>query len=335
MTEPYSRLPGNLKPGQTPRIGVISNPKSGLNRKGMHTIRQALAGRPQTYHFETKSPSEMREVISEFAQRGVDVIAVNGGDATVHRVLTELFRQPQSGPVPVLALLRSGTANMIARDVGLSGPRQPALERLLKWAGTGCGSATLVERPVLKVEWATDREPLYGMFFGAACICQGIQFCLTRLHTKGVSGQLAAGLTLARFLMSAAHNKSGFLSPVPISVGLDNEPSEKRKYLLLMISTLERLFLGLRPYWGAETAPLYYTALEVRPRQLVRALPSVLRGRRSRFNTPEKGYFSQKVRAVRLTYVEGFTLDGELYAPDTRMRSVIVSDGGKASFLQL
>jgi hypothetical protein len=294
-----------------------------------------LAGRPQIYHFEAKTPSEVGDAMSEFAHRAVDLLTVNGGDGTIHAVLTELFRRPNLEPVPVLALLRSGTASMIARDVGLGGSRQQALQRLLKWVSTGSGSAAVVQRSVLKVLRSPNQEPLYGMFFGAACICQGIQFCLDRLHTKGLSGQLAAGLTLARFLISAAHGKSGLLSPVPITVGLDSEPLEKREFLAMIISTLERLFLGLRPYWGTETAPLYYTALSVGPRHLLRSLPSVLRGRKSRFSTPEQGYFSRKVHEARLSYTEGFTLDGELYAPDTRNGRVTVSEGGKAWFLRL
>jgi hypothetical protein len=324
-----------LKSGKTLRLGLISNPLSGGNRKGLHIIREVLAGRPQAHHLEASTPLEVGSALAEFAQREVDVVAVNGGDGTIHAVLTELFRQPSPGPVPVLALLRSGTASMIARDVGLSGSRRVALSRLLTWINTGCGSAAVVQRPILKVERPPDQEPLYGMFFGAAGICQGIQFCLDRVHARGMSGQLAAGLTLGRFLIAAARMDKSLLFPVLATVGLDREPSEQREFLLILISTLERLFLGLRPYWGIETAPLYYTALGARPRHLLLALPTLLRGRKSRFGTPEHGYFSRKVREARLTLPGGFTLDGELYTLDTQVRRITVTEGGKASFLKL
>ncbi|MBW1850353.1 MAG: acylglycerol kinase family protein [Deltaproteobacteria bacterium] len=331
---PYSGLPGTLKPGKTLRIGVISNPLSGGNRKGMHAIRAALAGSPQAYHFEASTPSEVGEALAEFAHRKVGIVAVNGGDGTIHAVLTELFRRPAPGPVPVLALLRSGTASMIARDVGLSGSRQLALERLLAWIRAGCGSMAVVQRPVLKVERAPDQEPLYGMFFGAACICQGIQYCLNRVHTKGLGGQVAAGLTLARFLISAALGKSGFLSPVPITVGLDSEAQEQQDFLLILISTLERLILGLRTYWGNETGPLCYTALGAHPRHLLWTLPLMLGGWKSRFVKPKYGYFSRKVWEVRLNLSSGFTLDGELYAVDAPVEDITVTYGGQASFLR-
>ena len=335
LPESYISVSRPLKPGKTLGLGLISNPLSGGNRKGLHIIREVLAGRPQVYHLEASTPSEVGSALAEFARRKVDVVAVNGGDGTIHAVLTELFRQPSPGQLPLLALLRSGTASMIARDVGLSGSPRGALSRLLTWISTDCGSASVVQRPLLKVEGAPDQKPLYGMFLGAAGICQGIQFCLDRVHSKGVSGQLAAGLTLGRFLLAAARRDKSLLSPVRATVGLDREPSEQREFLLILISTLERLFLGIRPYWSTETGPLYYTALGARPRHLLRALPALLRGQKGRFCAPEHGYFSRKVREVRLTLTGGFTLDGELYTLDNRVTHLTITEGGKASFLKL
>ena len=328
-------VPHLLKPDRKLSLGLISNPLSGGNRKGLHIIRDVLAGRPQVYHCEATTPSEVGSALAEFARRNVDVVAVNGGDGTVNAVLTGLFRRPSSGPLPLLALLRSGTASMIARDVGLPGSRQGALSRLLTWISAGYGNAAVVQRSLLKVEGAPDQEALYGMFWGAAGICQGIRFCLDRMHTRGVSGQLAAGLTLGRFLLAVARRDRTLLSPTRATVGLDSEPPEEREFLLLLLSTLERLFLGIQPYWTTETGPLYYTAVGTRPRSLLRALPALLRGQKNRFCAPENGYFSRKAREVRLTLTGGFTLDGELYALDNRETHLTITEGGKAFFLKL
>ena len=335
LPESYISVSHPLKPGKTLTLGLISNPLSGGNRKGLHTIREVLAGRPQAYHREASTPSEVGSALAEFSRRKVDVVAVNGGDGTIHAVLTEFFRQPSPGPLPLLALLRSGTASMIARDVGLPGSGRGALSRLLTWISTGCGSAAVIQRPLLKVEVSPDQKPLYGMFLGAAGICQGIRFCLDRVHTKGVSGQLAAGLTLGRFLLAAARRDKTLLSPTPTTVHLDSDPPDEREFLLMFISTLERLFLGIRPYWCTENGPLYYTALDARPRHLLRALPALLRGRKGHFNTPEHGYFSRKAQEVRLTLTGGFTLDGELYTLDNQVTRLTITEGGKASFLKL
>ncbi len=317
------------------RLGLISNPLSGGNRKALSTIRKLLVGHQQVCHCEANTPSEVTSALDEFARSKVDIVAVNGGDGTAHAVLTGLFRQPPPGSFPLLALLRSGTASMLARDVGLRGSPRAAAKRLLRWIDTGSGTAAVVQRPLLKVTPSPEAAPLYGMFFGAAGICQGIRFCLDRVHTKGVSGQLAAGVTLARFLVAALRRDRDVLFPVPATVTLDGELPLRGEFSFILMSSLERLFLGLRPYWGNGTAPLYYSALAARPQHLLRVLPVLLRGRTSRFATPEHGYFSRKVREARLTFTGAFTLDGELYPPDNNETCVTVTEGGKVSFLRL
>jgi hypothetical protein len=272
--------------------------------------------------------------LAELARREVDVVTINGGDGTIHAVLTELFRRQAPEPFPVLAVLRSGTTSMIARDVGLSGPRKRALRRLLTWVNTGKGMPVIVQRPILRVEKMPHGEPLYGMFFGVAGICQGIQYFHTHLDTKGLGGELAAGLTMLRFLLAAVRGHKGLI-PVPITVGLNGEPPEKQDFLLILISTLERLFFGLHPYWGAEIAPLYYTALSARPQHLLRALPQLFRGRKSRFSTKKNGYASLNIREARFALTGSFALDGELYSVDNRSERITVKEGGKALFLRL
>jgi diacylglycerol kinase (ATP) len=327
------RLPDS---GKKHKLGLISNPLSGWNRKGMHFIRKSVNGQNEICHLEASTPAEIALALAEFCRKEIDIVAVNGGDGTVHTVLTELFRHANGGPIPLLTILRSGTASMISRDVGLTGSPQISLKRLVNWTNGGQGEPTIIQRSILKVETSSGRKPLYGMFFGAAGICQGIRYCLNQVHTKGLSGELAAGVTLARFLIPAANRKNSFIFPVPVKIGLDNEPEEKRDVLLILISTLDRLFLGLRPYWGCEkNAPLHYTELGVHPRRLLLLLPFLLRGRKHRFLTPENGYVSRNIRKAGFVYTEGFAIDGELYTPQNGAERITVSEGGTALFLRV
>jgi len=142
-------------------------------------------------------------------------------------------------------------------------------------------------------------------------------------------------LTLARLLIAAVRRNRNLLFPVSGKVMLDDGPQQEREFLIILVSTLERLFLGIRPYWGTGIGPLYYTGISVGPRHLLRTIPDILRGKESRFGTPEHGYFSQKVREARLALRGEFTLDGELYTLDTQAKPITVTEGGKASFLKL
>ncbi|MDX1708023.1 MAG: hypothetical protein R3274_05445, partial [Desulfobacterales bacterium] len=123
-------------------------------------------------------------------------------------------------------------------------------------------------------------------------------------------------------------------SAVPITISLNHHIAQTQKYLMVLITTLQRLFLGMRPFWGAQAKPLHYTAFSDRHRHFLRVLPSALRGRQSRHVKPENGYISHNIDEAHLTLDSGFNLDGELYTPDNKLGPVVVGCGGQASFLQ-
>lgn len=316
-------------------LGLITNPRSGGNRKGLASVRKALSGRPAVIHREARTPDDVAQVMNQFVGKGVDTIAVNGGDGTIQAVLTALFRSGRHEKMPLLAVLRSGTDSVIAEDVGLKGSRDQGLGRLLKWLESKRGRADIVQRPVLRVETSSLREPLYGLIFGAAAVYQGIEYCKRKIHALGLHGEIAPSLTLARFLMAVLRRDNRVLAPTPITIGFDRSPPRHEEFLLLYISTLERLFLGLRPHWGTEEAPLHLTAVGSRPRRFLYALPAMARGRTGRWSTPENGYLSHNVHDIRLTMDSGFILDGECYAPNPPPISIRITCGGTASFLRL
>ncbi len=171
------------------RIGLISNPLSAGNRNRLGPVERMLAGPRRPLHRQAVDPQEVKAAIRDFAAGGVNLVAVNGGDGTIHAVLTALFTVEWPDGRPFLALLRAGGTSMIARDVGLPGSRLQGLSRLLGWAYAGRGAASLVKRPVLRLEWEKGGEPMYGMFFGAGAIYEGIKFCHDPgLHQGGGRG---------------------------------------------------------------------------------------------------------------------------------------------------
>jgi len=318
------------------RIGMLNNPLSGGNRRGLQKIRKAAAAHPEVFQREVQTPTDVRETLADFARQEVNTLVVNGGDGTVQAALTAIFHEDFFETMPVLAVLRSaGTTSMIAGDIGLKGARESALQRLFSWAPTGDGRASIMQRAVLKVQIPEKRKPVYGMFFGAAAVYQATHFCHQKIYAKGVRGELGAGVALARFLLAVVLKDRKVVSAVPITTRLDRKSAQEQKYLLVLITTLQRLFLGLRPYWGSGPKPLHYTAVGSRPRYFLRALPHLMRGRRGRYVRPENGYSSHNIDTVQLALRSGFNLDGELYTPDCRHAPVEVSYGGQAAFLQL
>jgi hypothetical protein len=317
-------------------VGIISNPLSGGNRRqGLGAIQRCLQSYPGVPHCEVCSVPDVRAALEDFHGRNLNLIVVNSGDGTVQAVLTELMGQRLFTSPPLLALLSGGTTNMTHQDLGLGGPPGEALRRVMDWAQHGDGPALIRRRTVLKVQTASCTRPLYGLFFGSACIFNGIRFFHSRIQHTGLRGDAAHLLIMARFLWALAHRDDALVKPLPVAIRADRVTIEPRDYLLLLVTTLDRLIMGLRPYHQRRERLLTLTAVSARPRHLLRTLPFLLKGRRSSWAQPENGYVTCRARSIRLDMDGGFAVDGELFSADSRSGPVLIQDGGQAEFLRL
>ncbi len=325
----------NLAAAKTYRLGVLSNPNSGGNRKGLAAVKQVLRNQAGALHREAVTIPDTAAVLVEFMRNGVDLVAINGGDGTIQTVLTALFDRKPYEQIPLLAILRAGTDSIIARDIGIRGSRDRGLRKLINWACKPDDPGALVTRPVIRLQTSSRQDPLYGMIFGAAVIYQAILFCRRNIHTMGVTGALAPSLTLVRFLLGVIRRNPQFAAAAPLAIELDRAAPIRNDFLMVLVSTVNRFFLGLRPFWGTETGALQFTAVADQARYLMRVLPSMARGQRCRLRTPDNGYFSHNADEVRLKLNRGFMLDGELHpvGPDTQ--EIILNNGGPATFLTL
>ena len=172
-------------------------------------------------------------------------------------------------------------------------------------------------RHVLRVEYSGQREVQYGMFFGVGMIQRAIgivQGMFPKGKSQGVFGStIVTGGLLARV---AAGDRSGVLTPDKVDMLLDGQPAAHGEYTLLVASTLNRLFAGMRPFWGDGPGPVRVTGLAVGCHQMARATPGILRGKPRAWVTPERGYSSENVRVAELRMDCGFTVDGEIVPPD-------------------
>jgi hypothetical protein len=186
----------------------------------------------------------------------------------------------------------------------------------------------------MRIDPGAGREALYGMFFGAAAIAQGIEYHMREVHTRGLRGDIGRAVTLARFVIAMARGERAIIAPVPVTVAIDDEPPSSFDCEIMYVTTLERLVLGLRPYWGVEAAPLHYASVRAGPRHWVKALPGLLRGRPNRYLTRANGYDSRNAQRLLLGTDSRFFVDGELFSPTAGM-PLAFADGGSAGFIKL
>ena len=321
---------------QHTNIGLISNPHSRRNRSQLAAVEAIVANRPNIHHHITQSADEISPALQGFAQQGVEVLAVNGGDGTTAQVFSTLLQQRPFARLPAVILLPGGTTNMNAGDVGLRGKLTKAVRRMADWADTGASNVTRMTRPILRTEGSLDGKIACGMFFGAGAIIRGIEYCHDNVHSVGLTDELGPGVVTLRTIWGLARKESYFSEPTPIRIELDAAADlQDRQVVLLLISSLERLFLGLRPYWGVEKAPLHCSWVQKPTARVLRAFHSVLRGKPNRHAGEENGYFSHNAGQIRLWMNGAFTLDGEIFHASTTHGPVTVSNGADIEFIRI
>lgn len=329
-------------------LGVITNPRSQKNKRGIEKLDAALAGIPGTRHAVLETVADIPEILADFARKEIDTVAVAGGDGTIQAVLTALFGERPYEQQPRLAVLPCGMTNMIAGDVGLHGSTGAGLAklgRLLQDADENEIARATVKRQILRLENARGRSPQYGMFFGGAAIYRAIIACRAKVHPYKIKADTAAAVTLAGLLADwllrgrGAQGGSAEASASPsrgdpdskvfsgdrIDVTFDNQPAEHLTSLVILATTLDRLVLGSRPFWNGGDGQLRFTSIAYPPERLLRYAWRVLYGSEDR-RLPESSYLSRRANRVSLAMDCPFTLDGELFEPEPGCPVLLAAD---------
>jgi diacylglycerol kinase (ATP) len=316
------------------RIGLISNPRSRHNRRGLDDLHAAGAAVPDLLHREVEGEGSLTGILEEFAAREVGLLVVNGGDGTVQRTLTDLLERRPFEQLPPVAILPRGMANMTAGDVGLRGRSTAAFRRLLERARAGNVGASVVRRKILRVENIRGAPPQRCLFFGAAAIYDAIELCCRKVYARGLNGNLGMSLTLGGLLLSSLLGRSdGALRGHDIAVAIDAQPAVRAKRLLVLATTLERMILGSRPFWNEGDGSIRFTSVAHPPLHLVRSTPKVLYGWR-RATLSEEHYASCGAERIALRLDGAFTLDGEFFEP-VPDQPILLTAPDELSFVRL
>ena len=315
---------------------MISNRGSHGNRKLLPAIESVLSGYPLIQHRITNNSAEIHGVLTAFASQSIDVLAINGGDGTAAAVLGCLLSESPFSRPPQVVLLPGGTANMSAGDVGMRGNLLRAVTRLAEWAQGKHRNVELLQRAVLRVQPGPEQAASYGMFMGAGIIMQGTEYAHREIHSRGLGDQLSLGLGLVRTVWGWLRHDPQFYQPMRLGYALDDAaPAAEQDTVLLLVSTLQRLFLGIRPYWGQEPGALRLSLIRDHPERFLRAFPAMLRGQPNRFVHPQAGYLSHNAQQIKL-YMDGsYNLDGEIFHAQRAAGPVIISNAGEITFLKI
>ena len=114
-----------------------------------------------------------------------------------------------------------------------------------------------------------------------------------------------------------------------MTIGVDGAPgaeaAAEQDYFLILATTLERLMLGLDPFWGAGPGTLRFTSVLFPPARLGRALLPMLRGRPRPWMT-QAGYASRRVDRLAIRTACPMVFDGQIITPDPEVPVVLSGD---------
>jgi diacylglycerol kinase family enzyme len=115
-----------------PGIGVVLNPYSKTYKNDPRRLdHMAFIIGDKASCKPTDDIDDLYRVADEFKSRGIDILAISGGDGTIHCTLTAFLKVYGEKPLPKVTFLRGGTLNTIASTLGIYGTTETLMSNLL------------------------------------------------------------------------------------------------------------------------------------------------------------------------------------------------------------
>jgi diacylglycerol kinase (ATP) len=287
-------------------IGIITNPHSKLNKR--NPGRAALLGYilgSQGRLEVTNTLEDLGRVAKEFKDRGVEILAINGGDGTISRTLTAFIKEYGPTPLPKISLLRGGTINMLASNLGIVGTPEQVLYRLVESYAEG---AEFASRKIKTIAV----EGHYGFLFG-----NGVAAAFLKEYYQHKSGPLGAFLWSLRVWLSSLFGGPLFsrvMRDLDVTLLADSGPAIRHSTVSVLSSTVEKMPLGYPLFTHMKN---YQQGMEIcsftfNAKDAIWQFPIIMLRNQ---NKPINGKMSLVCHELTLEADQPFdyTLDGELF----------------------
>ena len=287
-------------------LGVVLNPNAlGVRRDPAlgERLRAVLGSGGEVV--ATRTPAELRTTVERFADRGVDPVCICGGDGTNLSTISQLIERLGEARLPRFAILRGGTVNTVAENLGIRGRPEEILGRLVARLRAG--------RPLAEIgQDLLSANGMYGFLFAAA---MGARF-LEAYYGAPVQGAAAASVLAARTAASSlvqGRYARWLFDPVPMELSADGEALPLDRARLLLASTVPDVGIGMRVTWqaGREPGRFHFVASGLSTTSMALQLPRVLGGRPLQ-GQPHVDRLARQVD-LRFARAESWTLDGDLF----------------------
>ena len=307
-----ARTSGTREYLASPLVGLIRNPRSHRN-KG-HDAE--LAGRTDVMLAEPATRSELEDALACFADAGIDMLAISGGDGTVRDVLTRgapLFGEKW----PFVAVLPQGKTNALALDIGVNA--RWTLDQAILAAKRG---QFVARRPLVVEDGEGGQRDRWGFIFGAGVFNAAIDAGQVA-HRFGAFQSFAIGVTalfgMAQALFGFGRSPWRNLSVMDFTEATSgnalphSELGEAGKRFIAGFTTLRRFPLGMKLLAGVEDqGAIGYFLVDAPRRRALALVPAAAMG----WHGPalaRLGMHRGSGEAFDVVLDDGFILDGERF----------------------
>ena len=294
--------------------GVIINPRAGRGSGKGLALAAALGNTTNVRVAVLEEFAALETELRNCAAGSVTDLFISSGDGTVQAIQTWLAENLAASDLPRLCLLPHGTTNMTAADLGF---RRSTIAQQAAFIAAPSASA-LKERATLRVVNPKDGSPRHGMFLGTGAVCEATRYCQQVFNDNGVKGSYATFATLAGavaktlFTTSNPHDPTRFDRPYAITVRGPGGIVSSGTQLLALVTTLDKLVLGTRPFWGGKSGSIRATTFPYPVPGVMRwLLPSISGGETRK---PPPGAKSVAADWFTIETPMDFVIDGEFFA---------------------
>lgn len=264
-------------------------------------------------------------VINEIHAESGDIVCIHGGDGTVHQVMTALWRVYQTHtPYPKVAILKGGTMNNIARNVGVS--FWSNAKELLMAIAQNAPLQSSIHHPIV-----VDNTQS-GFIYGNVALAPFLDKYETGPEPPSPWKGFKMFLQTVFSVIFGTQYSQEVLAPATFSMQIDSTEIPPKQYTMLGISSLADVGFYFRPFYRTltESNTLQCIAMNCSPMHIVWSIPNIWLARPT--NSPK--IVDQTGQHIQMEYTEPlrYTIDGDVY---TSGLTQTIALGPAISFLHL
>ncbi len=288
-------------------IGVVHNPFARRNMKYPYMVNdlRIVLGKCGTV-YSTKNVTEIEAAAVDFIENGYGILAINGGDGTLHLVINAFKKIFMDRALPDVVILRGGTMNTVSNSLKLKGQPVEILKRAVNIYKKK-EKFDSIHQQVLKVG---DK---YGFIAGAGAITKFLDTYYAGKHTGVVESVKMIFLLIVSTIARTAYAKKIF-STTPVKVVIDGKNPGQDCYIAVLGCAVRELGVGFAAAYSAHDKKgcFHFTATSMGPFSLIKRIWPLWAGR----NISHPNMYHHGIAADVVLEPVGtlrWMLDGEMY----------------------